>query len=253
MFSSAATAWPTWWWSTRPGTATIPALGAAAAGYLESTLGGGERLGVSSWSAALLATVEAMRPRPARVAEEVIQIIGGVGDAVAQVQASRLTGRLAELTGARPLFLPAPGLVGSASARATLASDRLVAEVMSAWDRVTTVLLAVGSLEPLLRDSGDAIGKEEREGLRRANAVGDICLRFFDEWGRPVTSTLDERVLGIATAQLRRVSRRVAVAGGRRTYPAIRAALRGGWLNVLITDLGVARRLAEEPPVPRPR
>jgi DNA-binding transcriptional regulator LsrR (DeoR family) len=233
----------------------IPALGAAAAVYLETTLTGGDRVGISSWSATLLATVEAMRPRPIRVAEEVVQVIGGVGNAVAQVQATRLTGRLAELTGARPLFLPAPGLVGSSSARATLASDGLVAEVMAAWDRLTMVLLGVGSLEPspLLRDSGNAIAQEEQETLRRVNAVGDICLRFFDEWGEPVSSTLDERVLGIATAQLRRVSRRVAVAGGRRKYAAIRAALRGGWLNVLITDLAVARRLVEEQPIPRPR
>lgn len=227
----------------------IPALGAAAAVYLETTLTGGERVGISSWSATLLATVEAMRPRPVRVAEEVVQVIGGVGNAEAQVQATRLTGRLAELTGARPLFLPAPGLVGSASARATLASDRLVAEVMAAWDRLTTLLLGVGSLHPapLLGDSGNAIAEEEQEGLRRAKVVGDICLRFFDEWGQPVPSTLDERVLGITAAQLRRVSRRVAAAGGQRKYAAIRAALRGGWLNVLITDLGVARRLVEEP------
>lgn len=233
----------------------IPALGAAAAVYLETTLTGGDRVGISSWSATLLATVEAMRPRPIRVAEEVVQVIGGVGNAVAQVQATRLTGRLAELTGAQPLFLPAPGLVGSSSARATLASDNLVAEVMTAWDRLTTVLLGVGSLEPspLLRDSGNAIAQEEQEALRRVNAVGDICLRFFDEWGEPVPSTLDERVLGITTDQLRRVARRVAVAGGRRKYAAIRAALRGGWLNVLITDLGVARRLVEEQPTPIPR
>jgi DNA-binding transcriptional regulator LsrR (DeoR family) len=226
----------------------IPALGAAAAVYLETTLSGAERVGISSWSATLLATVEAMRPRPVRAAEQVVQIIGGVGNAVAQVQATRLTGRLAELTGARPLFLPAPGLVGSASARATLASDRLVAEVMAAWDRLTTVLVAVGGLPPSPppRDSGHAIAQEEQEELRRARAVGDICLRFFDEFGRPVPSTLDERVLGITTAQLHRVSRRVAVAGGKRKYAAIRAALRGGWLNVLITDLGVARRLVEE-------
>lgn len=226
----------------------IPALGAAAAVYLETTLTGGDRVGISSWSSTLLTTVEAMRPRPVRVAEEVVQVIGGVGNAVAQVQATRLTGRLAEVTGARPLFLPAPGLVGSSAARATLASDTLVAEVMSAWERLTMVLLGVGSLDPsaLPRGGDDAIAHEERDGLRQGRAVGDICLRFFDEWGEPVLSTLDERVLGIATTQLRQVPRRVAVAGGRRKYAAIRAALRGGWMNVLVTDLGIARRLVEE-------
>jgi DNA-binding transcriptional regulator LsrR (DeoR family) len=227
----------------------IPALGAAAAVYLETTLTGGDRVGISSWSATLLATVEAMRPRPVRVAEEVVQLIGGVGNAAAQVQATRLTGRLAELTGATPIFLPAPGLVGSPDAQAALASDAFVAEVMAGWQRLTMVLVGVGSLEPspLLRDSGNAIAEPEQQTLRGLRAVGDICLRFFDERGEPVSSALDGRVLGIPADLLREIPRRVAVAGGRRKFAAIRAALRGGWLNVLITDLGVARRLMEDP------
>jgi DNA-binding transcriptional regulator LsrR (DeoR family) len=39
----------------------------------------------------------------------------------------------------------------------------------------------------------------------------------------------------------------VAVAGGQRKFAAVRAALRGGWLNALITDLGAARRLVDDP------
>jgi DNA-binding transcriptional regulator LsrR (DeoR family) len=39
-------------------------LGAAAAFYLETTLRGSDVIGISSWSAALLAMVEAMHPRP---------------------------------------------------------------------------------------------------------------------------------------------------------------------------------------------
>jgi hypothetical protein len=41
----------------------VPALGAATAQYLSSTLMGGEVLGVSSWSATLLAAAEAMPSR----------------------------------------------------------------------------------------------------------------------------------------------------------------------------------------------
>jgi len=37
------------------------------------------------------------------------------------------------------------------------------------------------------------------------------------------------------------------VAGGRRKFTAVRAALRGGWLSTLITDLDTAQRLLAEP------
>jgi len=79
-----------------------------------------------------------------------------------------------------------------------------------------------------------------------AGAVGDVCIRFFDSDGRHLDSELDDRVLGIGAETLRSIPRRVAVAGGARKSTAIRAALRGGWVNVLITDLQVARGLIDQ-------
>jgi len=59
--------------------AVMQALGAAAAVYLQHTLTGGERIGISSWSSTLLAMVDAMQPRPRKVADEVVQVLGGLG------------------------------------------------------------------------------------------------------------------------------------------------------------------------------
>jgi DNA-binding transcriptional regulator LsrR (DeoR family) len=36
------------------------------------------------------------------------------------------------------------------------------------------------------------------------------------------------------------------VAGGERKHDAILGALRGGWLNVLVTDVDTASRLVDE-------
>jgi len=76
------------------------ALGSGASAYLDSTLIGGDVIGVSSWSATLLAAVEVMRPKRTQVADTVVQVVGGVGSPEVQMQATRLTGRLAEVTGA---------------------------------------------------------------------------------------------------------------------------------------------------------
>lgn len=227
----------------------IPALGAAAAVYLETTLTGGDRIGISSWSSTLLATVESMTPRPTQVAEEVVQVLGGVGNPAAQARAARLIGRLADLTGAAPVLLPVPGLVGSVSARRTLVKDPVVSEVMEAWSRLTLLLVGIGSLEPspLLRESGNAMTPEEQKVLQDQGAVGDICLRFFDDEGKPIRSEFDQRVLGLSAAQVRTDDvRSVGVAGGMRKYAAIRAALLGHWVDVLITDRTVAERLAAD-------
>ena len=51
--------------------------------------------------------------------------------------------------------------------------------------------------------------------------------------------------LGLTLDQLRHVKRAVAVAGGKRKREAIRAALAGGLVNVLITDRFTAQHLID--------
>jgi DNA-binding transcriptional regulator LsrR (DeoR family) len=224
----------------------LDAVGTAAATYLETTLTGGERIGISSWSSTLLATVDTMRPRPVQVADSVMQILGGIGSSTAQSRATRLIGRLAQVTKAEPAYLMAPGLLASAEMRKGITAEPDIAGVMQAYGELTMALVGVGSLEPspLLRESGNAVSAPEQDELRNLGAVGDICMRFFDSEGRPIASELDERVLGISAAAFNAVPRRVGVAGGKRKWGSIRAALVGGWLNVLVTDLHTAKWLA---------
>ena len=222
------------------------ALGAGAAAYLDSTLIGDDVIGVSSWSASLLAAVEVMRPKRTQVADRVVQVVGGIGSPEVQMQATRLTGRLAELTGASPVFIPSPGLVGSRTLQQALMADPGVASVRQMWSELSVLLVGIGTLEPspLLRRSGNSLAESEQEELRLAGAVGDVCLRYFDQEGRAVESSFDHRVIGIDRAEMLQVPRRIGVAGGMEKVDAIDAAVRGGWVNILITDLLVATELA---------
>src|SRR6201991_2025657 len=99
-------------------------LGTAAARYLEASLTGGDVVGISSWSSTLLAAVDAMRPLPPKAgADRVLQLFGGGGNPAAEAHAARLTQRFADLTGAAPTFLLAPGIATSAQARRALMQD----------------------------------------------------------------------------------------------------------------------------------
>jgi len=76
--------------------------------------------------------------------------------------------------------------------------------------------------------------------------VGDICLRFFNEEGQPVRSPLLNRVIGIELATLKRINRIVGIAGGESKFRAIKAAVLGKLINVLITDQKTALRLVKK-------
>jgi DNA-binding transcriptional regulator LsrR (DeoR family) len=223
-------------------------IGAAGAFYLEMTLKPGEIVGISSWSATLLAMVDAMHPLPRSTTAQVMQILGGIGNPAAEVHATQLTRRLASLVHGEATFLPAPGVTGSVEARRVLLDDPFVGAAMALFDHVSLALVGIGAVEPsrLLASSGNSFSPQEIDLLRAQGAVGDICLRFFNQEGTPVVTPLDERVIGMSLAQLRQVKRSVGMAGGRRKLAAIRGALAGRWINVLITDRFTAERLVHE-------
>ncbi len=221
------------------------ALGTAAAAYLDTCLVGADVVGVSSWSGALVAAVEAMRPRLQQGAEAVVQMFGGVGDPAVQVKATRLTGRLADVLRAKPMYMPSPAIVGSAAIRRAMAKDPAIGAVMEAWNCVTVSLVGIGTIDPsaLLSSSGNALNAEEIARLRSSGAVGDICLRYFDAAGASVASDVDGRLMGMSAAAIRAVPRRIAIAGGMDKVAAIRGALAGGWVSALVVDAEVASAL----------
>lgn len=225
-------------------------LGVASAFYLEATLKPKELIGISSWSSTLLAMVNAVHTMPRVPGVRVLQILGGVGNPGAEIHATHLTRRLATLVTGEAIFLPAPGVTGSATARQVLLDDRFTDESVQLFGQVTLALVGIGALEPsrLLAESGNVFDAAELRQLEVAGAVGDICLRFFSAKGRPVKTALNQRVIGMELDQLKCAPRSVGIAGGKRKYRAIRGALAGGWINVLITDRATAERLIKEGP-----
>jgi DNA-binding transcriptional regulator LsrR (DeoR family) len=224
-------------------------LGSAAAHYLESTVRSGDIMGISSWSATLLAMVDALHPVTTVRDTRIVQILGGVGDPAAAGHATHLIQRLAQLVHGQAAFLPAPGVVGSAEARRVLLDDPFVRDCTALFERLTVALVGIGAVEPsgLLARSGNVFSPGELATVRAAGGAGDIALRFIAADGTPIVSPLNERVIGIELDQLKRVGRSVGVAGGPRKVAAIRGALMGGWINCLITDRSTAKRLLVAP------
>ena len=225
--------------------AILAAIGAAAGSYLEATLSGGDRIGISSWSQTLLAMVDRMRPFPIGGATEVVQLLGGIGTPDVQNQAQRLATECARMLGAEPVYVPAPGVVADRAIRDSLLNDGALAEVTRRWKELTMAIVGIGSIEPseLLAESGNAFSPADRARLLEAGAVGDICHHVFTIDGTSVTGDLASRTISIPVDDYLAVPRRIGIGGGHRKQEPILGALRGGWVNVLITDIDTARAL----------
>ncbi len=221
-------------------------IGSAAAFYIDTTLNQNEIVGISSWSETLLSMVNSMQTMARSTGARVVQILGGIGNPATERHATNLTRRLAEKLNGEAVFLPAPGIVASQEIRDIFYKDQYVNQAVQMFKDVTMALVGIGAVEPssMLASSGNSFTAEELDILRHQGAVGDICLHFYNAKGQPLHSSLDDRVIAMQLRQLQKVKRAVGIAGGERKLEAIRGALTGKWINILITDRFTAEQLA---------
>ena len=199
--------------------------------------------------------VDSMRQKPV-AGVKVVQMNGGLTPQMTDVHATSLTRNLAARLGGECYILQAPGVVDDRQTQEILLADAQVCQVFELAGQANIAFMGIGNIaaEALWGRAG-LLSKEITAELRSLGAVGDIMSRYFDRNGMLVNSSLCQRVVGLPIDQLKRINRRVGIAGGSAKVEAILGALRGKYINVLITDHLTAQELVnhkDEEVVSRP-
>jgi lsr operon transcriptional repressor len=142
--------------------------------------------------------------------------------------------------------IPSPIVASTPSLAAALRAEPTIQQVLKQACSVEQALVGVGTPAP---DSTIVqmgyLTKADARRLREMGVVGDILGQFFDASGNVVDLPIHERRIGIELADLRRIPKVVAVAGGLHKAEAILGALHGKFADVLVTNELVAMRLLE--------
>ncbi|MFB3785547.1 MAG: sugar-binding transcriptional regulator [bacterium] len=221
-------------------------LGPPAGEYLLRSLHDHDTLALA-WGTTLSAAVNAL---PCRSWNHltIVQMIGGLGPDDSNEHSAELVRRAARRLQAQFRLVRAPGIVATTAAAKALRADPQIADTLEHAARADFALVGLGVLSPgtVLRQSGTILGENDLALLKQSGAAGDIILRFLDEQGAPLGLDINKRIIGLTLEQLKKIPRVAGVAGGTAKYKIIRAALRGRWLNVLITDQQTGERLAAD-------
>ena len=225
-------------------------LGAAAARYLAGATINGAVVGFTSWSTTLQEMTQGLQGLPRSGTTHVVEMLGDLGSPPLQHRAAQATQRLAEALGADPVFLRTPGVARSPAGRELALRDTHVRQALRALDGLDVAFVGIGpaAVHSSLREGDNFFNTEQLAAVRAQGVVAQVNQRFVDGEGKPVETPLDDLVIGISLPQLRRARRRIAVAGGAAKHTAIAAALSGGWVDVLMTDLQTANYLVSRLP-----
>jgi deoxyribonucleoside regulator len=200
-------------------------VGAKAAEQLRYLLRSNTFLAIG-WGRALYETVNAFRPVPVQNVH-VVQMMGGVGALNPQMDGAELARRLAEALGGQFHYLRAPFLVESPAVRKALLRELEIDAVIEMVRQAELALTGIGSVRPHISGLARAgyVSEEDLHAFMREGAVGDIC-----------GLDLHQRVITIDPPSLRDISCVMAIAAWREKAPAILGALRGGYVDILVTD-----------------
>jgi DNA-binding transcriptional regulator LsrR (DeoR family) len=221
------------------------ALGSAAAENLVRSIQGKEDISIT-WGSTLNQVMENL-PTTHRPNVRILQALGGLSSPDTGVNGTDLARRIALSFGATPLILSSPGLVANQEVRDALLMDPQISKMIAIAAKADIALVGIGVLAPgsvVLQNN--ILNQTEIERLKTKGAVGDIGLRFFDACGKTIEDEINYRVIGLDLDQYRKIKRVIGIAGGEEKVEAIRAAMRGKLINVLITDDQTAKKLFEE-------
>lgn len=218
-------------------------MGMLAAEYLDNCIRDGMTLGVS-YGRSIAATIQQLNPTR-HVDMTVVQILGALGSGNPLIEGPDLVREIATLYGASYRYLFTPMIVESEQTRNLLLQEPYVQETLALGRSADAVILGIGA--HAAETSGliwtGYLNQKDIAFLRSRGAVGHMCAQHFDEQGNELDVTFNRRVISIGLEALREVETVIAIAGAKEKAPAILGALRGNYIDVLITDDKAAEQI----------
>jgi len=175
-----------------------------------------------------------------------VSLTGGVDAYLPAFLSSKSEGEgaMGEMTTAT--VIPTPIVASTPELAAALKAEPAIQQVLKQACGVDQAIVGVGTptADATIVEMG-YLEAEDVRALRDHAVVGDILGQFFDASGRVVKLPIHDRRIGIELTDLAQIPKVVGVAGGLHKVDAILGALRGGFLDVLVTNELAALRLLE--------
>ena len=219
-------------------------LGQATAGYLLEIIKDGDIIGVS-WGTTVNEVINYLPPEINK-SVEIVQITGGSHELSVNLNCHDITRRFASKFGVEPHLLYAPSIVDSKRMHDLLINETSIKKTFEYFNKLTIALVGIGALYPkvisTLVKTGHISG-EDLKSLKKNGAVGDVFSYFFNINGEICSSSLSGRLITMPVDDLLEVPYSMGVAGGELKAEAILGAIRGNYINIIITDSIAAEKI----------
>ncbi|MBQ7784995.1 MAG: sugar-binding transcriptional regulator [Clostridia bacterium] len=168
-----------------------------------------------------------------------ISLTGGVSNYLPNTRSNVFNARLH--------LIPAPLLASSPEMAAAMRDEHSVSEVIRMSELSSFTLVGIGAMSDsatVLRSG--VLTQADMFYLKMQSAVGDVLCHFLDKNGELIPSPIEDRLISTPLERLKAMNNVIGLAAGKEKIEAIRAVLRGGYLDILITDEPTANLLLRD-------
>lgn len=219
-------------------------LGEAAAEFLLRVIKDEQIIGFSSGTT-LYEIVKAIHSPQMFPSLKIVPLVGGVGNERVDIHSNYIVAKAGSALQASCELLHIPVMVDTKEAKEVLMRQPSIKNIFNLAEQSNIAVVGIGGSPEHSTMVQSYLGSEHQKITEDTRIVGDICYHFIDKFGKPILNEWNERVISIELEKLKKIPLVIGVASGLEKANAIKAALDGNLLDVLITDEVTATALVE--------
>jgi deoxyribonucleoside regulator len=219
-------------------------LGEAASEFLTRVIKEGQIIGFSSGTI-LYEVAKAFNSPQLFPSVTIVPLVGGVGNERVDIHSNYIVAKRGAALQANYELLHIPVLVDTKEAKEVLMRQPSIKNTFDLAEKSSIAVVGIGGSPEHSTMVELYLGSDHREITGDTGIVGDICSNFINKFGKPVSNSWNERVISLELEKLKKIPLVIGVASGLEKVAAIKAALEGKLVHVLITDEVTANALVE--------
>ncbi|MFX3616572.1 MAG: sugar-binding transcriptional regulator [Sporolactobacillus sp.] len=219
-------------------------VGQACAKFLDQIVADNDVIGFS-WGGSLAETINSLEVSKKRKNIRCVPLLGGPASKLeSKYHVNTICYEAAQKFEGQSMMIDFPAIVENAIMRRDILETDYYKKIVNTWKKISLAVFGIGSIKIAQRSTWLAFyGNDTVEKLSSEGVAGDICSRFFDINGNQIDTHLTERTISIPLEKLRDCRYSIGVAESLEKVSGIIGALRGGYMNVLVTTDETAREI----------
>ncbi|MFT8872186.1 MAG: sugar-binding transcriptional regulator [Sporolactobacillus sp.] len=190
-----------------------------------------------SWGSTLAEVIRALDVTTERRNMACVPLLGGPANRISSdYHVNTICYEAARKFAGQSLMIDFPAIVERPAMREAILQTDYYQDIEQMWQQISVAVFGIGSTEIAGRSTWRAFyGENAIQRLKQQGVCGDICSQFFDSNGRIISTYLSERTIAMPLERLKRLRYAIGIAESLEKVNGIRGALKGGYLNVLVT------------------